>query len=255
MKGRIIYNRFLLPGILCGSLLCSGLAGVSNLSGNVMNTVYAEEKKDDVIQYSYDSLGRVVSVIYPDKTKITYTYDKNGNILSCKTEKNNDGSGGGGTTEHHGSSRGTTTGQSNSSGGQTTTEKTEVQNKPTVSTSVHYTATEIKKYNQFKKRKGKIKSLKVVKKKKKYYLKITVNKIFSSGTYGEKGYQIKYATNKRFKKAKTIKLKRTKKSLNSKSWKVKKGKTYYVKVRGYMKTRTGKTIYTKYSAVKKIKVK
>ena len=70
MKGRIIYNRFLLPGILCGSLLCSGFAGVSNLSGNVMNTVYAEEKKDDVIQYSYDSLGRVVSVIYPDKTKL-----------------------------------------------------------------------------------------------------------------------------------------------------------------------------------------
>ena len=220
-----------------------------------MYTVYADEKKEDVIRYSYDSLGRVVSVIYPDKTKITYTYDKNGNILSCKTEKNNDVSGNGTTTEQSGPSGGKTTEQSNSSGGQITTEKTQVQNKPTVSTSVHYTATEIKKYNQFKKRKGKIKSLKVVKKKKKYYLKITVNKIFSPGVYSEKGYQIKYATNKKFKKAKTINLKRTKKSLNSKTWKGKKGKTYYVKVRGYMKTRTGKTIYTKYSAVKKIKVK
>lgn len=220
-----------------------------------MYTVYAEEKKDDVIQYSYDSLGRVISVVYPDKTKITYTYDKNGNILSCKTEKNNDESGNGTTTEQSGSSDGKTTEQANSSSGQTTTEKTEVQKSPTVSTSVHYTAKEIEKYNQFKKRKGKIKSLKVVKKKKKYYLKITVKKIFSPGTYSEIGYQIKYATNKQFKKAKAIKLKRTKKSLNSKSWKVKKGKTYYVKVRGYMKTRTGKTIYTKYSAVKKIKVK
>lgn len=35
-----------------------------------------------VINYSYDSLGRVESAVYPDGTKITYTYDANGNLLS-----------------------------------------------------------------------------------------------------------------------------------------------------------------------------
>lgn len=244
MKRRMIYNRFLLKVTIYGILLCPGLGVVFNLSCNPIHIVYAEEKKEDVIQYFYDSLGRVVSVVYPDGTKITYTYDKNGNILSCKTEKNDDDSGGGKMPEQPGSSD-----------GQTTTEKTEVTKKPTVSTALHYTSTEIKKYNQFKNRKGKIKSLKIVKKNKKYYLKITVNKILSPGAYGEKGYQIKYATNKRFKKASTINLKRTRKSLNNKTWKGKKGKTYYVKVRGYMKTKTGKTIYTKYSEIKKIKVK
>ena len=109
MKRRIIYNRILFPGILCGSLLCSVFADNFHISDNTMYTVYAEEKKDDVIQYSYDSLGRVISVVYPDKTKITYTYDKNGNILSCKTEKNNDESGNGTTTEQSGSSDGKTT--------------------------------------------------------------------------------------------------------------------------------------------------
>ena len=241
MKGRRIGTRILLSGILCGCLAGSGfIADVTKLD-NHLHTVYAEEKS---IQYSYDSLGRVISVTYPDKTKIIYEYDRNGNITYSGPERK--------TTQ---TGSGETSSKPDSSGGKTTTTTSTTTPKQEVSTSIHYTAEEIQKYNQFKKRKGKIKSLKAVKKKKKYYLKLTVNKIFSQGTYGETGYQIKYATNKRFKKAKTIHLKRTKKSLNSKSFKVKKGKTYYVKVRGYMKTRTGKTIYTKYSAVKKIKVK
>ena len=64
------------------------------------------------------------------------------------------------------------------------------------------------------------------------------------------GYEIVYATNNFFKKAKTTKAtggKKTIKKLTSK-------KTYYVKVRAYKKV-SGKTYYGAYSTVKKIKVK
>ena len=253
MKGRTMCSQILLSGILLGCLAGSAILSGFHVSGDNLYTVYAEEKK---IQYSYDSLGRVVSVIYPDGTKIIYTYDKNGNITHSRQEQKTTESGSGEAAAAPKEAGGnTTTVTPAESNGNTTTVTPETIKKQDVSTSIHYTAKEIQKYNKFTKRKGKIKSLKVVKKKKKYYLKLTVKKIFSRGMYGETGYQIKYATNKRFKKAKSITFNRTKESLNSKSWKGKKGKTYYVKVRGYMKTRTGKTIYTKYSAVKKITVK
>lgn len=69
---------------------------------------------------------------------------------------------------------------------------------------------------------------------------------------GAAGYQIVYATNKKFtQNKKTVTTKSTSKTIS----KLKKGKTYYVKVRAYTKDSKGKKIYGKYSGVKKVKIK
>lgn len=65
-----------------------------------------------------------------------------------------------------------------------------------------------------------------------------------------KGYQIQYSTNKKFKGAKTKKV--TKPNVTLKS--LKKKKTYYVRVRAYIK-KGSKTYYGDWSKTKKIKVK
>ena len=69
-----------------------------------------------------------------------------------------------------------------------------------------------------------------------------------------KGYQVQYSLNNKFtKKTKSITLKSQKKksvTINN----LKKGNTYYVRVRAY-KTVGNKKIYGKWSVVKKIKVK
>lgn len=67
------------------------------------------------------------------------------------------------------------------------------------------------------------------------------------------GYKILYATNKNFKKAKTTTVK-SNKTVKKTLSKLKRGKTYYVKVCAY-KTVKGKKIVGSYSAVKKVKVK
>ena len=72
---------------------------------------------------------------------------------------------------------------------------------------------------------------------------------------GVTGYQVKYSTSKKFTKktTKTVTVKgagKTSKTIK----KLKKGKTYYVKVRSY-KTVNGVKYYGAYSAVKKVKVK
>ncbi|MCM1496849.1 MAG: glycoside hydrolase family 5 protein [Clostridium sp.] len=69
-------------------------------------------------------------------------------------------------------------------------------------------------------------------------------------TAGAAGYQITYAANKQFKKAKSISTKKNTAVLK----KLKKGKTYYIKVRAYCYT-DGKTVYGAYSAVKRVKIK
>ena len=64
------------------------------------------------------------------------------------------------------------------------------------------------------------------------------------------GYQMQYATNKKFKvkkKKSTTKIKYTVKKL-------KKKKTYYVRVRAYT-VLNGKKVYGKWSKVKKVKIK
>lgn len=268
-------------------LLCAIFSTI--LLVNNMSYAYAQNQN---VQYKYDPSGRLTAVKYPDGTEIKYQYDVNGNILSSEKvsgqvlpdDKQTGGeeTGGnqtGGSQTGGGQTGGNQTGGSqtggeqtggNQTGGVQDTDKSQsggstqkpgsepgsVQKPSAASSSTQYSATDIKNYNKFKKSKPVIKSLKQSKKKNKYYLTIRIKQIKKRGTYGEIGYHIKYATNSKFKKAKTLKITRNKKgSITSKKWKVKKGKTYYVKVRAYMKTKTGKTIYSKYNKVKKIKVK
>ena len=89
--------------------------------------------------------------------------------------------------------------------------------------------------------KGSIKSAKNVKRCK---IKLKLNKVA-----GAKGYQIRYATNKKFKKA-VIRNSRLSYTIK----KLKKGKTYYVEVRAYVKSGKNK-VYGKWSKVKKVKIK
>lgn len=69
---------------------------------------------------------------------------------------------------------------------------------------------------------------------------------------GASGYEIVYSTDKKVKKNRTtVKTKAKSRTLKG----LKKGKTYYVKVRAYKTDSTGQVIYGKYSAVKKVKIK
>jgi len=77
-------------------------------------------------------------------------------------------------------------------------------------------------------------------------VKINIKKVS-----GADGYQIVYSTSKKFKKS--AKKTTTKKTYTLK--KLKKGRTYYVKVRAYKKDSTGAKVYGKYSAKKKVTIK
>lgn len=67
------------------------------------------------------------------------------------------------------------------------------------------------------------------------------------------GYQIMYSTSGNFKKGCTTTITTKKNSVTLK--KLAKKKTYYVKVRAFKKNSAGETVYGKYSAVKKVKIK
>ncbi|MCI9078435.1 MAG: alpha-glucosidase [Lachnospiraceae bacterium] len=67
---------------------------------------------------------------------------------------------------------------------------------------------------------------------------------------GAEGYQVKYSDNANFKNALNANISSSSKTIK----KLKSGKTYYFKARAY-KTVNGKKVYTKYSTVKKVKVK
>ncbi len=90
-------------------------------------------------------------------------------------------------------------------------------------------------------------SIKKVTSPKKKQAKVTLSKVS-----GATGYQIQYSTSKKFTKktTKTVTVKSTSKLFKS----LKKGKTYYFKVRT-LKTVKGVKYYSDYSAAKKIKVK
>ncbi len=90
--------------------------------------------------------------------------------------------------------------------------------------------------------KGKIKKVKNLKGKK---VKLTLKKIENA-----KGYQIAYATDKKFRKKKLF----TSKKMIVTVRKLKKKKTYYFKVRAYSSV-NGKKKYGKWSNVKKIKIR
>ena len=67
---------------------------------------------------------------------------------------------------------------------------------------------------------------------------------------GAKGYQLQYAMNKKFKKKKSVQTKKTKYTIK----KLKKKKTYYIRVRAY-KMNGKKKVYGRWSTVKKVKIK
>ena len=88
-------------------------------------------------------------------------------------------------------------------------------------------------------------SIKKLKNKKSKKVIVQINKIKNVN-----GYQIVYANNKNFKKASTVMTIKT----NCTIKKLKKKKTYYIKVRAYKKTASGKKTFGAYSKVMKIKI-
>lgn len=253
MRRRILILKAGIIGIICiSSLNTVRVLTADECMNTDMRQVYAQSQK---VEYEYDSLGRVCIAKYSDGTRITYEYDANGNLRNSIVFKES-------VPPDVGEQPGTEQPGTEQPKGESAEEgdiKKPIQKpvtEPVVTPDTpRDTVADIQNYNAFKKKKPVIKSLKKSKSKKKYYLKIQIKQMNKRGTYGEIGYQIKYADNKKFKKAKTVKVIRDKKrSVTSKNWKVKKGKTYYVKVRAMMKTKTGKIIYSKYSKTKKIKV-
>ena len=80
-------------------------------------------------------------------------------------------------------------------------------------------------------------------------LKVTVKKVS-----GADGYQIQYSTSKKFAKGNKTKTISKNKTTSYTIKKLKKKKTYYVRIRTYKKV-SGKTYYSGWSSVKKVKIK
>lgn len=94
-------------------------------------------------------------------------------------------------------------------------------------------------------RPGKVSIKKVVRSKNNRNIKINIKKV-----KGVTGYQIKYSTNKKLKKAKTVTTKSVKKTLK----KLKK-KTYYIQVRAYVVKPGNVKVTGDWSKIKKVKVR
>ena len=92
---------------------------------------------------------------------------------------------------------------------------------------------------------GKVSVKKVVRSKNNRNIKINIKKV-----KGVTGYQIKYSTNKKLKKAKTVTTKSVKKTLK----KLKK-KTYYIQVRAYVVKSGNVKVTGDWSKIKKVKVR
>ena len=71
---------------------------------------------------------------------------------------------------------------------------------------------------------------------------------------GATGYQVKYALNKKLTRGKKVKTIKNAKKLSLTIKKLKKNKTYFVKVRAYTVAKDGKKVYGKWSDVEKVKV-
>lgn len=114
---------------------------------------------------------------------------------------------------------------------------------------------ELRQINRFRRKRPVIKSLSAHKKDEKVCMNIQIRQMLPLQEEGENGYQIRYAKNGRFKHYKNITVKRkVKGTITKRNWRIQKNKTYYVKVRAYRTLRTGKTIYSKYSKVRKIRI-
>ncbi len=68
------------------------------------------------------------------------------------------------------------------------------------------------------------------------------------------GYEVQYALNKKFTKSKKTKVVKSAKKTSLTIKKLKKGKTYYVRVRAYVLD-GNKKVYGKWSSKKKIKIR
>ncbi len=123
------------------------------------------------------------------------------------------------------------------SGGTKVTKDTKVTNQSAHSLYAHWKKVKVDK--------AQIKKLTAKKGKK---LKVTLKPVKSAD-----GYQICYSPKKKFKKKNTKKQNTKKKTATLK--KLKKGKTWYVKVRAYKLDSAGDKVYGKYGKVKKKKVK
>ncbi len=88
-----------------------------------------------------------------------------------------------------------------------------------------------------------------LKNKKSKQLTVSIKKVS-----GAAGYQVTYSTDKKFKKGKNTKIVYSKKNTVTLK-KLKKGKTYYVKVKAYKLDSKKLKVLGKFSAVKKIKIK
>lgn len=232
--------------------------------------------------YSYDKLGRIRSVQYPNGAEYEYVYDSNGNIISIISK--NDST----ALEDKEGDDDKKTESSESTKDKTTEQKAEgtkaieditKSDKTTDGTAVNTSDNntviietnipdiimdeangsitikdERSMYNQFKKKYPVIKSLKLIKNGKKRYLRIQLRRMGKKNELFELGYQIKYSYNAKFKKSKSYTINRnTKKKITTKKWKVADKKNYYVKVRAFVKMRSGKIIYSRYCKTRRIK--
>lgn len=204
-------------------------------------------------KYQYDRVGRLICVEYADGVIYTYSYDENGNITNVVKSKEQSSTNdkelddaGTGKVSDKGSDK-------NASGGEIGLEGTteeEYQDKLKVQKAL-----ELRRIQQFRKKRPILKKLKKYKKKGKYYIRVEIVQMIPRNLVGESGYQVEYATNKRFKKRKKISVKRIRKgTITKRGWKVKK-KTYYVRVRAYQKMQNGKTVYSRYSKTRKIRIR
>lgn len=122
-------------------------------------------------------------------------------------------------------------------------------------TSPVYAVDESGVLSAFRRSRPVIKSLKKSYKKGNIYLTIKIAKLKKITDIEKIGFQIRYSKKKNFKGYKMISTNQSdKKKYVSKKFKVAKNKIYYVKVRAFVKTKTGKKIYSKFSKTKKIKI-
>ncbi len=84
----LVTSKGILSAVAPGSAEITVKERSSGRTASIHITVIEQEiiVDKDTIEYEYDLLGRVVKVIYPDGSSITYAYDANGNITSIEKQ-------------------------------------------------------------------------------------------------------------------------------------------------------------------------
>ncbi len=72
--------------VICGDNQIYAQITPNNEARSVNSDTKEQTNASSGIQYKYDKLNRVTEVIYADGSKITYVYDKNGNIKESKVD-------------------------------------------------------------------------------------------------------------------------------------------------------------------------